>query len=257
MMNTRERDFTVATTSSLSCLIVFCVWGKTIQNLSVSPHEQSQLGMQDLGLFLEIRKSDTPGRSQRLCQGCWHSVVRCHEGFLLWLLLFSKLLFFLQQGEKGHDQSKQKELGISALCAQGNQECGLRTPFRSYLQEDSCDVRSGPGWQVQNALCVLFLLVTPCVCTPQGFVSSAPLPWRADPGGCPPALEKQGCKTQGRALETLGTGKSYGWTHWCQPTICPGCCAPEELWEGEIILGPVMLEVLLPSIFLAGWGVVK
>lgn len=71
-----------------------------------------------------------------------------------------------------------------------------------------------------------------------------------------PSPGKAGLKTQGGAGETLGTGKSYGWTHWCQPTICPGCCAPGELWEGEIILGPVMLEVL-PSIFLAGSGVVK
>lgn len=51
-------------------------------------------------------------------------------------------------------RARRKNWG-SALCAQGNQECGLRTPFRSYLQEDSCDVRSGPGWQVKM-LCVCF-----------------------------------------------------------------------------------------------------
>lgn len=64
-------------------------------------------------------------------------------------------------------------------------------------------------------------------------------------------LEKQGCKTQGGALEILGTGKSYGWTYWCQPTICPGCSASEELWEREIILASVVLEAFLPSMFLA------
>lgn len=147
-------------------------------------------------------------------------------------LLSNSFVFSTKTWERTRPEHAERT-GISAFCAPENQEHGVMTAFRSYRQENSCGVRAGPGWQVQNALHVLFLLGTPCVCTSQGLPSSASLPCLADPAASPPVLEKQGCKTQGAALEIPGTGKSYGWTYWCQPTICPGCCDPEGPWERE------------------------
>lgn len=42
-------------------------------------------------------------------------------------------------------QGMQKEMGFSSSCAQGDQKHGIMLPFTPYLQEDSCDVKAGPG----------------------------------------------------------------------------------------------------------------
>lgn len=51
-------------------------------------------------------------------------------------------------------QNMQKKMGISVFCAQENQEYGLMAPFRSYLQEESHDVNSGPEWLRGNNIAI-------------------------------------------------------------------------------------------------------
>lgn len=100
MANTRERDFMLSTASSLSFwLILFLSHVRqTNPKTRVSCLMSSvSWGCRIRGCFSEMRKPDAPGRTQRLCQACWHCVVMSHKHFSPRVLLFIQFSYFFHK----------------------------------------------------------------------------------------------------------------------------------------------------------------
>lgn len=163
--NSRERDFTWSTASSLSFwLTLFPMWSKQSQNLECLVSWAISAGDAGLGrvsqkweeqmLLKEPRGCARPAGAMRWSHMSTSPPKSCSLSHSLISQQRSNDVRKSSLEECSFGQNIQREMGISAFCAQENQEHGLMTPFRSYLQEESCDVNTGPGWLRGNSIAI-------------------------------------------------------------------------------------------------------
>lgn len=119
MANTRERDFMLSTASSLSFWLILFISHvrQTNPKTRVSCLMSSvSWGCRIRGCFSEMRKPDAPGRTQRLCQACWHCVVMSHKHFSPRVLLFIQFSYFFHKEVVIWQRTLGKSVHLARTC---------------------------------------------------------------------------------------------------------------------------------------------